>query len=426
MLRCSIAVATLFGIALAIAPSLPAMAQSAEDDGEYPDLLDGTLSGQGDLEDDEKPHSSFLRLPTALEGWFAWKAQIAQDYGLSFGGSYGVLGQHYTDSLIGEEDSVGGKFAFNLSYEAFNRGDPDAFIIDMVIEDRGPIGTEEPPLWAGLGTGSIVPTAATWGEFNLGVTQFYVRQNLFDNRFQYTVGKIFAPNFINAYPFFDDNRQFLNQTFSTSPTIPSPLRGFGAVGALYPVENSGLYLKGGIYNANSDDTGITIDNFFEKKEFFYQGEIGWSSLARSGVPIQARGPMDTNNFSLTPWYKDEQENGIPKAKGIAFNANYLIREDTMIFMRGGWSDGWVIDKNFTAGFGWRPFEAYSDLFGFGGGWANPTNDALDTQYTLEAFYRFHLTPNLAFTPDVQLMFNPALNPNVDTLWAFGLRTRVTF
>jgi hypothetical protein len=33
---------------------------------------------------------------------------------------------------------------------------------------------------------------------------------------------VFAPNFVDAYPFFDDNRQFLNLVFSTSPTIAPP------------------------------------------------------------------------------------------------------------------------------------------------------------------------------------------------------------
>jgi len=43
-----------------------------------------------------------------------------------------------------------------------------------------------------------------------------------------------------------------------------------------------------------------------------------------------------------------------------------------------------------------------DLFGFGVGWARPTNRPLfRSQYTLEVFYRFMLTPNFAITPDLQ-------------------------
>jgi len=33
--------------------------------------------------------------------------------------------------------------------------------------------------------------------------------------------------------------------------------------------------------------------------------------------------------------------------------------------------------------------------------------------------------NLAITPDVQLIINPALNPNENVLWVFGLRARLT-
>ena len=210
-----------------------------------------------------------------------------------------------------------------------------------------------------------MPTAATWGDFDLGITQAYIRQNLWGNKFQYTVGKIFAPNFIDAYPFFDDNRQFLNQSFSTSPTIASPLRGAGAVATVYPTDG-GLYVLGGVYRANSSDTGWTIDEVFDTGELFYQLEVGWSALARTGVPVQARGPMDSNNIHLTGWYKDaqpDQSNATlqPQARGLAFNANFTVGDNLMWFFRAGLSDGWVNDRAVSAGFGWRPTEQFSDL-----------------------------------------------------------------
>lgn len=48
----------------------------------------------------------------------------------------------------------------------------------------------------------------------------------------------------------------------------------------------------------------------------------------------------------------------------------------------------------------------------------------DDQYTAEIFYRFQLTQNLAITPDVQLIIDPALNPDESTIWIFGLRARL--
>ena len=88
--------------------------------------------------------------------------------------------------------------------------------------------------------------------------------------------------------------------------------------------------------------------------------------------------------------------------------------------------GWFVDANLSAGFGWRPSRFASDLLGLGTGWARPSDRALRHQYTEEVFYRFHLTENLALTPDVQLVCNPALNPSEDFVWALGFRMRVAF
>lgn len=426
-------------VAMAFGPAAQAQGQdtvSDLDEGQYPLLLDGTLGGAGDLKDDDAPHSGLFRFPTVMEPWERFKGSVEEKTGISFGGSWGVLYQNYSDVPAGAQtDSVGQKFTLNLSRDLLRRGSPEALAFDLVIEDRGPIGTDLAPLQAGLATGSIVPTAATWGDFDLGITQAYVRQNLWGNKFQYTVGKIFAPNFIDAYPFFDDNRQFLNQSFSTSPTIASPLRGAGAVATVYPTDG-GLYLLGGIYSANSSDTGWTVDEVFDSGELFYQVEAGWSALARSGVPIQARGPMDHNNIHLTGWYKDpqpDQDNPTlrPQARGLAFNANMTMGPQLMGFFRAGISDGWVNDRAMSVGLGWRPMEQYSDLFGIGLGWVRPNSEIVPEpfqreQINAETFYRFHVTPNLAITPDLQVIWNPSLNPDVDTLWVASLRARITF
>jgi hypothetical protein len=418
-----------------IGTALPATAQTVEPDPDdaivaptetvYPDRLDGTLSAEGDLEEDEAPRSAHFRFPTSLGPWLAFKAAVEESTGINFGGSYGVLWQNYQNSLSGEENSVGGKFTMNFSREMLFRGTPEALIFDMAVEARHPIGTDQPPLWAGFSAGSITATAATWGEFDIGITQAYIRQNLLDGRIQYTIGKIFAPNYVNAYPFFDDNRQFLNQNFTTSPTIPIPLRGFGMAAAVYPTD-TGFYVSGGMYTPYSSDTGWTIDDFFERNQYFYNVEIGWTSLANAGVPLQARGAMDANNFSITPWYRDELDDGTPEAYGVAFNANYLLQENLMMFVRGGLSHGWAINRNLAMGFGLRPNNAPSDLFGVGFGWANPENEFLPAQYTAEIFYRYQVTPQFALTPDAQLIMNPALNPTEDVLWALGLRGRLTF
>lgn len=421
------AVLALLLLAMMTSPASLHAQEPADEENAHVPLLQGTLSAEGDQEaaDAEVAARPFPR-DSVLEPWFAWKQGVQERHGLTFGGSYGLLHQNYSDSLIDQRDSTGAKLTLNMAYELFRSGTPEALVLAVAVEDRRPVfGSDQPPLFAGFGAGSLVPTAATWGRFDLGVTQAYIRQNLFGNRFQYTVGKIFAPNFVNAYPFFDDNRQFLSQAFSTSPSIQSPLRGFGAVAAWYPTA-SGLYLQAGMYTAHSDDTGSTIDDFFNTSEHFYHFDIGWTGRARAGLPIAARGPTDSDNLHVSGWYRDAQDDGTPKSHGMAFNANWMVSEQAMVFFRGGLSHGWAVEKTLAAGVGWRPDGQPSNLIGVGVGWADPAASVLRSQYTAEAFYRFHITRNLAITPDIQAVIDPSTNPDESVLWVFSLRARVTF
>jgi hypothetical protein len=45
-------------------------------------------------------------------------------------------------------------------------------------------------------------------------------------------------------------------------------------------------------------------------------------------------------------------------------------------------------------------------------------------FSFEAYYRLQITEQLALTPDIQYLVDPAQNPTEDSLWIFGLRARV--
>jgi hypothetical protein len=297
----------------------------------------GTLGVEGDLIEDRTPRTTITNDTPALSPWMRWKTGFQERTGITLGGSYGILWQSFSNSRFGDDDSVGHKFTLNLSKALINAGKPNALTLDVAIEDRRPLGTDLPPTFAGVLAGSGLPTAATWVDFNLGVSQFYVRQTVAGGRVQYAIGKLFAPNFVDAYPFFDDNRQFLNLAFSTSPTIAVPLRGFGLVGAVYPGSGQ-TYVKAGMFTANSDDTGVTIGDFFSRNEHFYFVEVGQTQFARRPIPVHARGPMDANNIHLTVWYRDplQPKDGVSpllrprgEAYGVAFNINQMIGTDYM-------------------------------------------------------------------------------------------------
>ena len=51
---------------------------------------------------------------------------------------------------------------------------------------------------------------------------------------------------------------------------------------------------------------------------------------------------------------------------------------------------------------------------------------LDDQFSLEMFYRLQVTENFRVSPTVQLLVDPALNPQEDFLAVLGLRGVLTF
>ncbi|HEY1868354.1 MAG TPA: hypothetical protein VGG70_08640, partial [Candidatus Cybelea sp.] len=297
-----------------------------------PDMLDGTLSAKGELEADEAAAAPVAPSNTLL----AQKMRFEERSVITFGMAIGMLYQNYSNPTLlqNQYQTAGGKFALDLNAPLVNRDQPNALTFDMAVEARGPLAAPFAPLQAGILAGSGVATAATWGQFGIGVTQAYVRQSLAGNKFQYTVGKIFAPNYVDGYPLFDDNRQFLNLAFSTNPTIAVPLRGFGAVVAAFPGTGN-LYLTGGMFTANSSDTGSTIGDFFSRNEHFYFLEVGQTSFARAGFPIHGRGAFDRNNIHVTFWYRDPLAprgpgdaffRPAPEAYGAAFNVNQAVGE----------------------------------------------------------------------------------------------------
>jgi porin len=70
------------------------------------------------------------------------------------------------------------------------------------------------------------------------------------------------------------------------------------------------------------------------------------------------------------------------------------------------------------------------MLGAGLNWSRPNEDTfgskLNDQYSLEVFQQWQLTEGIELTPSIQVIKNPALNPDKDTVAMLGLRLRVAF
>lgn len=98
----------------------------------------------------------------------------------------------------------------------------------------------------------------------------------------------------------------------------------------------------------------------------------------------------------------------------------------MLFGRIGWSDAdapnapQIYENSYTFG-GIYYFANRSDLAGAAINYGELAADGLDSQTTAEIFYRVQLARNLAITPSIQLLKDPGLNDEDDSITLYGLR-----
>jgi porin len=105
----------------------------------------------------------------------------------------------------------------------------------------------------------------------------------------------------------------------------------------------------------------------------------------------------------------------------------------VLFLRAGYAEdgGSLLEKSISAGLGYQPAsERYENLLGIAVNWGEPNEgtfgSGLDDQWTMEMFYRIQVTKEIVITPDVQLLIDPALNPDKDMILVMGLRARIAF
>jgi porin len=110
-------------------------------------------------------------------------------------------------------------------------------------------------------------------------------------------------------------------------------------------------------------------------------------------------------------------------------ASYQTGEKLLSFFRVGRSNGGAgvpAEKAASAGVEYSPGAGRALTVGLG--WARPSEDTygpgLRDEYVAEFSYRFQLTKNFFLLPDIQIVFNPALNPAEDRVWVLGLRANL--
>jgi len=424
----------VFLLHVGLAHSQPLYEDQVEDSADDPLALQGIQerSGYGDvpafggpssvgatLREDNEVKTGLLRLKfldRAFKPWFDFKGRVNKRLGLAFGLDYTAIYQIATKSPR-EDDAAGGIFRFFGSWTLFGRDSGNTGTFTYKVENRHGLGTELVPQNLGFEVGYIGITAAPYNDAGWLLTNFYWQQRLFGGRVSIIAGIVDVTDYVDVYALTNPWTQFSNLSFGLSPTIPAPNQGLGA--AFGAMATDHIYVVAGIADTNGDpsDPFNNFDTFFDDHEYFTHAEIGWvSSFERRYL----------DNIHLTFWHVDEREKlAIPDGWGMAFSSSWYLYDSLLPFFRAGYSDteASLLEGNVSAGLGYY-MKGSSDLIGFGLSWGTPFDNSLRDQYTAELFYRFQLAQNLAVTPDIQFLIDPANNPDHDFIVVFGVRARL--
>jgi porin len=356
-------------------------------------------------------------------GYFDWKDRIKKENGVGVGGDYSFAYLKASDSP-GADDAFSGMYRLFGSWEATSDGEGNSGALIWKVEHRHAFGSNIPIGSLGFETGYVGLHLPPFSDQGTRLTNLYWRQRMKGGDLVFVGGFVDVTDYVDVYMLSSPWTGFFNFAFSTgAATIPAPNEGFGLGLGGYLNEN--FYIIGGFADSNSDPAHPVdgFDTFFNDREYFKHLEFGWN---------QSRETAFLNNVHLTLWQADERvAAATPDGWGAVLSWSRSVNDHWIPFIRAGYADdgGALLEKSISAGFGYQTVPGGNQL-GFAYNWGEPMastwGPGLKDQKTLEVFYRIQLFKELAITPDIQYIKDPALNPEESSLWVLGLRARLAF
>jgi porin len=408
---------------LATAPAVAAQdaePEQAQDTLRAHPSLAGPDQVDNQLETDARPTEPLVNFGF-LDGYMGFKKRLKEDSGFGFGVDY-TAAYFGASASLGEDMAGSGILRLFGSWELVGResGNTGAFVYKIEHRHRY---TEIPPKLLSFNLGYAGIFAAPFNDDEFRVTNLYWRQTLGKGRFALLGGFLDATDYVDIFGLGSPWLHFMNLAFSTgSAAIALPNDGLLGLAAAAWLSDH-VYSIASIGDNASDPTDpfAGFDRFVNVNEYFTSVEVGWTTA-------QDRAYFD--NLHVTFWHSDEKsEAGDPDGWGLNFSGTWLFDNKWMPFLRGGYTEdgGSLLQKSISTGVGyqWVPGR---DVLGLGVNWGQPNEttwgEGLRDQYTVELFWRWQVGSQLAVTPDLQLLVNPANNPDEISIWVFGVRGRL--
>lgn len=348
------------------------------------------------------------------------RRRLDEEAGVTFGLDYTSLGLAATNSL--DADSAGGGIArIYGSWELTGRSTPDTGALVFKGEHRHAY-SRVPPSALGFETGYVGIYNPPFSDQGFRLTNLFWRQRFANGNATVTAGFLDATDYVDAYALGSPWTGFGNLVLSTgSGTIGLPNDAtLGAAGGVMLTNN--LYAIAGITDANADPTDPFkgFNQLADESQFFKSLEIGWTA---------SRQRIILDNIHATVWHTDGSDIFmVPKGWGVAFSATRFLDDKLHLFLRGGYAEdgGTLLQASVGGGAGYV-FGERGHLLAGAINWGRPNSSSfgpgLRDQWTGELFLRLAVTENITISPNVQVIINPALNPDTRATGVFGIRGR---
>ena len=385
---------------------------------EHPPRFGSRTSPAGEMDEADAeldPAFRFPKIDAAFEPWTNWKRQQNTNHGFQISAHYSTLYQQASD-VIGDYDKASsGVLRATALWTLVGRGTPNFGRLNVMLDHRHAYRATAPADLAGQ-VGYIGQTGVFYSDIGFAVINLNWQQAFKDGTAGLVVGRYDPNDYQNVLGYVNPWTIFSNLAINldTSVALPGESWGIGAGTFI----NDQVYVLGGINDANGSNTD-NLEFFEGGAEFYTYAHIGWTP---------SKDERYFKNVHVMAWHVDEREDaGIESAHGISFAANWTFDDRWMPFARLGFSKGSapIYNESITLGV-IHKFLYRSDLVGLSVNHGSPPDNSLDDQTSIETFWRFQFSQSLALTPSVQLILDPALNPEDDQVWVWGLRARLTF
>jgi hypothetical protein len=375
----------------------------------------GPNSPQGEIEETDRelePAFRFPQIDAAFQPWRDWKSSANKEHGVQLSAHYSTLYQGLSDSLTGEDQASAGVLRATLKWTLTGRESGDEGALNVMVDHRHGFRDVTPADLAGQ-AGYIGLTGLFYNDMGPALINLNWTQALNGGKAGLVVGRYDPNDYQNILGMVNPWTLFSNLATNLDTTVALPDSSWGIGGGSWLTDN--WYVLGGINDAN----GLGSDNleFFDGgAEFYKYFHVGWSP---------SKGERYFRNVHVLAWHVDDREDaGIESAHGISLAANWTFDDRWMPYARLGFSKGSapIYNESVTVGL-IRKFLYRSDVIGLSVNHGSPPDESLRDQTSIEAFWRFQFSQGFAITPSVQLLLDPALNPDEDTIWVWGLRFR---